>query len=125
MDAKGEIAKPRVAGLRVLWYGLAFGGLIAGFLLALALTLRHHTESQRHTCHAILAQIEMMLQQQGQDHSLPAELSELSKGGRPLLDPWGHPFVYRVGSSLKYQLYSIGPNGVDENGKGDDISNED
>jgi hypothetical protein len=38
------------------------------------------------------------------------------------LDPWGHPYVYRATPGGPPQLYSIGPNGVDENGAGDDIS---
>jgi len=35
------------------------------------------------------------------------------------VDLWGHPFVYK--GSLEWRLYSIGPNGIDEDGKGDDI----
>lgn len=46
-----------------------------------------------------------------------------------LIDPWGHPYVYQrydPGDNLKwhtYVIYSIGPNGVDEDGNGDDIGN--
>jgi hypothetical protein len=37
-----------------------------------------------------------------------------------LLDPWGHPYVYRlVGDQLR--IHSTGPNGVDEEGAGDDV----
>ncbi|KAF0246147.1 MAG: hypothetical protein FD180_978 [Planctomycetota bacterium] len=47
-----------------------------------------------------------------------------------LLDRWQRPFVYKVGvkvrggSALGFRLYSLGPNGADENGEGDDISVE-
>lgn len=47
-----------------------------------------------------------------------------------LLDPWGNPYVYVSvnGGSPKhrprsYDLYSFGPNGVDDDGTGDDIIN--
>lgn len=42
----------------------------------------------------------------------------------PLLDVWGQPIHYRCPSPLHPQgwdLYSIGPNGIDEGGYGDDI----
>jgi general secretion pathway protein G len=37
-----------------------------------------------------------------------------------LIDPWGHVYVYRRTDDT-YSLYSRGPNGVDDGGKGDDI----
>ena len=47
-----------------------------------------------------------------------------------LVDPWGHPYVYLSvnGGSPEhrpksYDLYSLGPNGADEQGGGDDIIN--
>jgi hypothetical protein len=123
MEAKGDVGRPQVAGLRVLWYAMAFAGLIAAFLLVLSLIFRNHTESQRHTCQALLLQIEWMVVQHRADHGLPADLGELSKEGHQPLDPWGRRFVYRVSADRKYQLYSLGPNGVDENGKGDDVKN--
>ena len=46
------------------------------------------------------------------------------------LDPWGQPYVYvsvNGGSpthrTRSYDLYSFGPNGKDEDGAGDDITN--
>ncbi|MBI3330474.1 MAG: type II secretion system protein GspG [Candidatus Omnitrophica bacterium] len=51
------------------------------------------------------------------------------KGGE-LVDPWGNPYEYVSvnGGSPKhrersYDLYSLGPNGQDEDGAGDDIYN--
>jgi|SRR5579872_3998422 len=41
-----------------------------------------------------------------------------------LTDPWRHKVVYRVPSSrseCRYDLYSIGPNGIDDHGYEDDI----
>ena len=47
-----------------------------------------------------------------------------------LLDPWGHPYVYLSANGgspehrqHSFDLYSIGPNGVDDHGVGDDIIN--
>jgi general secretion pathway protein G len=42
-------------------------------------------------------------------------------GRAALDDPWGHQYVYR-NTQDPLVLYSVGPNGVDEGGKGDDIS---
>ncbi|MEK7466217.1 MAG: type II secretion system protein GspG [Planctomycetota bacterium] len=49
----------------------------------------------------------------------------LSPSGE-FLDHWGRPWVYkyRKETDRTFRLYSIGPNGVDEDGKGDDISVE-
>ena len=47
-----------------------------------------------------------------------------------LLDPWGHPYAYvsvNGGSpqhrQRSFDLFSLGPNGVDDSGAGDDIVN--
>lgn len=44
------------------------------------------------------------------------------------VDPWGRPLIYRIQGEhsqsrtrKSYLLYSAGPNGVDEEGQGDDI----
>jgi len=38
-----------------------------------------------------------------------------------MLDGWGNPFVYaRYGDNRIYRLHSMGPNGSDEHGTGDD-----
>jgi hypothetical protein len=44
-------------------------------------------------------------------------------GGRQDLppDPWGHPYVYVLTGPKGYQIRSMGPNGVDDKGEGDDI----
>lgn len=47
-------------------------------------------------------------------------------GPQALLDPWGAQYVYRSPDVRRgggaFQLYSRGPNGVDEGGGGDDIA---
>lgn len=50
--------------------------------------------------------------------------------GGELLDPWGKPYVYTSvngGSpthrTRSYDLYSLGPNGADDQGTGDDLIN--
>lgn len=51
-------------------------------------------------------------------------LDVLELRSRPPRDGWGQPLIYRSleGSSpLKYSLHSIGPNGIDEGGEGDDL----
>ena len=37
------------------------------------------------------------------------------------LDPWGHPYRY-VKTDSGYAVWSVGPNGQDENGAGDDLA---
>lgn len=44
----------------------------------------------------------------------------------PFFDGWRQPFKYRCPGKhnpLSFDLYSIGPNGKDEQGEGDDIGN--
>lgn len=38
-------------------------------------------------------------------------------------DPWGFAYRYRLDSNGKYKVYSVGINGIDENGVGDDVTN--
>lgn len=67
----------------------------------------------------------------------PAELRELAQpdndypfGYLPdhqrglVNDPWGRAFVYRL-TPEGCELYSVGPNGADEGGKGDDVKSAD
>jgi len=59
-------------------------------------------------------------------------LSKRTDGREPLLqtdaeprDSWGRPFVYQLEAKNRekpFVLYSVGPNGRDESGSGDDIS---
>jgi general secretion pathway protein G len=56
------------------------------------------------------------------------KMDELKDG--ELLDPWGNPYAYisvNGGSpehrTRSYDLYSFGPNGIDDDGTGDDLYN--
>ena len=58
------------------------------------------------------------------------EFKDDELNGGALIDPWGKPYVYvsvNGGSpthrTTSYDLYSLGPNGLDEEGAGDDIVN--
>lgn len=66
------------------------------------------------------------------DGAAPTEsqgLEALASGPRLYLDmvkrdPWGHPYAYHVGASGAV-VYSVGPNGIDERGGGDDVTTDD
>jgi hypothetical protein len=54
-------------------------------------------------------------------------LGVLPLRGFPMLDGWKQPIVYRdkgVNAPLEFHIYSIGPNGIDEGGGGDDVNFE-
>lgn len=58
------------------------------------------------------------------------EFKQDELSGGELLDPWGKPYVYTsiTGGSPQhrtrsYDLYSLGPNGAEDGGTGDDIVN--
>lgn len=46
--------------------------------------------------------------------------SNFDESGR-IVDAWGAPTIYERLSATQYSLYSVGPNGKDESGNGDDI----
>ena len=99
---------------------------------------------------AILHDIEMAIAYyRGQTGRLPAEaswvedlvsepgtrelmlsLGEMPGGpgmgpGKPLgppIDTWGFPIVYRLLDVNAYEVYSVGCNGIDEGGLGDDVT---
>ncbi|MEM9803566.1 MAG: type II secretion system protein GspG [Planctomycetota bacterium] len=52
----------------------------------------------------------------------PASLENVTEGGEAPLDPWSHPYAYRVKGSFEYVIWSYGPNGTNEKGKGDDVT---
>ena len=41
------------------------------------------------------------------------------------MDPWGSPYVYRATSEGGFVLYSVGADGLDNNGGGDDVTTRD
>jgi hypothetical protein len=56
----------------------------------------------------------------GQTAVVTFDSTFLDQEGR-ILDAWGRPLVYRNTGSGTYLLYSVGSNGQDEGGAGDDI----
>jgi hypothetical protein len=55
---------------------------------------------------------------------IPPETGVLIDDHYPGLDPWGHVLVYECPGPVHFRgwdLYSVGPNGIDEHGGGDDI----
>ena len=36
-------------------------------------------------------------------------------------DPWGNDYRYEVIEKFQFRLWSVGPNGLDEDGDGDDV----
>jgi hypothetical protein len=66
------------------------------------------------------------------DKSIPymqkSDFREERFEGYKLLDSWGNPYqikkiIDKDTDESYYMIWSIGPNGIDEQGKGDDISN--
>lgn len=61
------------------------------------------------------------------NHRIPTELEGLTvlmPRKFPVQDGWGRTLIYKVKKQGKEQgnkLYSVGPNGIDEDGTGDDI----
>jgi len=62
----------------------------------------------------------------GNRDSLTSWLREVGafEADETLVDGWGRPFIFRVNPHREYgiELYSAGPNGRDEGGRGDDIT---
>ena len=63
--------------------------------------------------------------------SLPTDelgLAQLTTGPSPFMrrvmpDSWGHPYKYRrISTAPGFVIYSVGYNGIDEHGEGDDIT---
>ena len=53
---------------------------------------------------------------------LPASLKNVTEGGEAPVDPWGKPYAHRVKGSFEYVIWSFGPNGTNQKGKGDDVT---
>jgi hypothetical protein len=90
---------------------------------------------------ALLSHLEQLLSMYREDHDrYPKSLEELMTEERrhfelrgngavdtKFVDSWGHPLIYREISvdplrpRSAYSLYSVGPNGIEEGGGGDDV----
>ena len=57
-------------------------------------------------------------------NALPESLEDLTEGDQPLTkeiptDPWGNPYVYRKIDETEFEIFSVGPDGVE--GTDDDV----
>lgn len=114
------------------------GTLFVGLLeVCVPIILAHVESGRRETCVAMLTQLDQAMKSYQLDHGpiLPGAMA-IPGMKAPVLDPWGRPFVFRhvrtisgnYGSPPKvltwheFRIHSVGPNGIDEAGQGDDIS---
>lgn len=62
-------------------------------------------------------------QKEGLASLVGADLGALGQVKSLRKDQWGHPYVYTMSpSSAGYSLYSVGRDGIDSNGGGDDVT---
>jgi hypothetical protein len=66
--------------------------------------------------------IQVWIQDKGRPPSVEEGLTVLGSSN-PIVDGWGRPFVYHPedNNGHEFKLYSLGPQGKDENGKGKNI----
>lgn len=102
--------------------------------------LAHVDAGRRNSCEALLDQLKLTMKTYQQVHgAFPPGPGPFPGMKTPVLDPWGQPLVFRHvgvissrdGTTLKvitwneYRIHSVGPNGIDEGGIGDDIGDKD
>lgn len=86
-------------------------------------------EAQENVTRANLQRLQgLILEYTLNEAKQPTSLSELKElypewltDQGALLDAWGQPFRYEPTDDYRFQLWSIGPNGQDEGGEGDDL----
>ena len=117
----------------VVWY------LVAAILASGAVFLmgRQHKEREGVATYYVLSRVAHAVQEYeaGGSHPVPdfetgkdLEAWLLKDGwlrpGERLVDGWGRPLIYGRDARKKYgfYIYSVGRNGIDENGGGDDYS---
>lgn len=121
---------------RVIWGTAAtlVALIAAGFLLARNLKIVDTKEMQaKQSIRLIEATLERYRKDHGRYPAADERLDVLvdpSPQGRYFVnshgvtDPWGHMFVYKPSNATRgpaLVVYSIGPNGIDEDGGGDDV----
>lgn len=74
-------------------------------------------------CKAVEYEVQSyMMENNGAQPAVVGDLTGLDPEGR--VDPWGNEFRFVIDDSFSVRVWSIGPNGVDEKGEGDDVSTE-
>lgn len=112
--------------------GLGVGALLsAGLLYALVQSPLDSNADEHHRMqtHAILELVGSSLGHWAAQHGrVPSDQEALSvlelRASSRVRDGWGHPLVYRAvpgHGGRPFQLRSVGPNGRDEGGGGDDV----
>ncbi len=129
MAASGHPRRISLAILPLLLALLLLTVLAAGLLFWIIVKRVEEKDRQFQTQNEILA-IEVAIRQQGLE--LPPghgalksavtaeELAPLAQRSPPLHDPYGHPYQYKSVSGHA-AIYSLGNNGRDDRGRGDDI----
>lgn len=72
-----------------------------------------------------IAGLTALLLEETSNMAVALPLGECPTSGPVLIDPWGNPYIYvNPGRSNAegFDLYSAGPNGIDEDGAGDDVT---
>ncbi|MEM9379740.1 MAG: type II secretion system protein GspG [Planctomycetota bacterium] len=95
-------------------------------LCGTAFVLCESAAAQMEQTTAQIALVELAVQTYLLEHqACPPSLGAAYPGSAPPLDAWGRPFVYRPLGDFEFDVYSAGPNGVDEGGTGDDVTRPD
>lgn len=115
----------------------AVGLFVTSMLMVPRLVLAHVKASRRDSCQALLSQLRQTMKTYQQDYgSFPPGGGSIHGVKTPVLDPWGRPLVFRHVRTIsttqrsthkvitwkEYRVHSVGPNGIDEDGQGDDVT---
>jgi hypothetical protein len=109
-----EPMAPRVRAILIV----GFVGCLAMLGALVPIGLSAWRETRRH--HQTLAAINAIVRELHVDESIA--LFYMTR--QPELDGWGRPLLYRSPGPVHphgWDLWSVGPNGIDEQGGGDDI----
>ena len=116
---------------------LAVGLFSASMLVVPRLIAAQLEKNRRGSCEALLSQVQMAMKTYQLDYgALPSVGRTLHGVKTPVLDPWGRPLVFRhvrtilsnnsstqkVTTWMEYRVHSVGPNGIDDDGQGDDVT---
>lgn len=119
-----------------IWLRDGFWGILFTFTILIAIRLFVPVSSSSHKAKISAAQADIIaIASQMRAYEVANDrYPTTAEGLTPLvdaklldkipLDPWGHPYIYRCpgkNGAGSFDLYSMGPNGQDDNGSGDDI----
>lgn len=105
---------------------LVGGSIIFGLRERLDSNVEKHAMSETISLLGLFgAALETWAQNNGRAPSTSAGLSVLELDNTKPADGWGRPFIYRQDNSRipsGFKLYSVGPDGIDSDGSGDDVN---